>query len=105
MAFFESSFTQDATYWPPDRPDGYGGDAAGSPEPRKCRWQRKSTQFLDQHGELAMSDSVVYLSGDVLVGGFLALGANADADDRAQIRRVDISPSLDGNSQLVKAML
>lgn len=105
MTVYALNMPEVATYWPPGSPDGYGGFSASDAEDLKCRWQIAAKQYRDASGEIALSEAVIYVDRMVEVGGFLARGEAADRTEAREIRAVMVSPSLDGQIELVKAML
>ncbi len=69
---------QDAVYWPPAVADGFGRQSLGTPVDVKCRWDDQSEQFFDpKTGVIEISNAVVYVDQDVLLGGYLWLGTVA----------------------------
>lgn len=116
MAVYGLTMTQNALYWPPGTADGYGGFDDGDPEQVKTRWENKSVLFMDANGEEMQSSAVVYCNAEVRDGGHLALSSHDPATTsdsvlgtvRAlarEIRGVNKSPSVDGETILVKVFL
>lgn len=108
MQTYTRNMRQQATYWPPGQPDGFGGTTTGDPVAIRCRWENKAEQFRDALGEEATSSAVVYVDRELVLDGYLTLseysGTPVDAGAR-QIRQVQSSPSLDGQRVLHKVML
>lgn len=98
------------TYWAPGIPDGEGGKTYGAPQIFACRWQRKTTTYrAPVTGELRVGDHVVYISGEVLTGGYLAEGdqtaaASPQVADAKTILSVQKSPSFAGDRELIKVI-
>jgi len=80
---------QTAVYWAYTSTDEYGVKQVGSPVLIKCRWEDKSEEFLDSHGERQMSNAVVYVDRDTPIGGILMLGVLADITDSTNIKEND----------------
>ena len=104
--------TQEATYWPPGVPDGFGGlDFSGCmPVLIMCRWQDDAVLFRDAQGREVTSSSIVYVDRDVAVRGFLVLGDHTtELPHRVvgafEIRQVGKSPLLSESETLYKAFL
>lgn len=109
---YTGGMTQEATYWPPGVPDGFGGldFSSSTPVRIKCRWQHDAVLFRDVQGREVMSSSIVYVDRDVTVRGFLAPGDHTDeipleVVDAFEIRQVGKSPSLSESETLHKAFL
>ena len=105
MAYYTRNMTQDATYFPPDGQSAFGDLAFGSPVAVKVRWQNKADLFRDAQGREVMSSAIVYVDQPVTVGGRLGLGTLTDANEAREIRNAGESPSLRGDTTLVKAWL
>lgn len=105
MTVFADGLNQDGLYWPPGAPDGYGNVAVGDPAEVKLRWQDSVQQFRDRSGEIALSEAVAYIDQRVEVGGKLKLGTDVIPSEGKTVRAVMISPSVDAETELVKAML
>ncbi|MAK86389.1 MAG: hypothetical protein CMK96_05510 [Pseudomonas sp.] len=105
MAFYTDDMTHSATYFPPAGQNGFGDPAFGAPVSVMCRWEDRAVLFRDQQGREVMSDAIVYVSQDVAVAGRIGLGVLDDPAEAREIRQRGISPSLDGDEELVKAWL
>lgn len=113
MTFYADNMPHQATYWPAGQNDGEGGIAFGSTAPvlLACRWQNTKKLMRDAEGREFVSEAVVYLPQDVELLGQLALGDYtsvldpAEVDGAYEIRIVNKTSSLDGQSDLVKAVL
>lgn len=77
---FARHFKETVTYWAPAGNDGYGGRVVSAPVQQAARWEQRAEQFHTQTGEVDVSNAVVFLSGDVEVGGFLYLGTSVATD-------------------------
>ena len=75
---------QTAVYWPPGTVDAYGRPTQGTAVEISCRWEDAHEQFLDATGEEQTSNARVYVSQDVILGGYLWLGelASKPADPK-----------------------
>jgi hypothetical protein len=112
---YTGSMTQEATYWPPGLPDGFGGldFAASVPVLIACRWQDDAALFRDAQGREVTSSAVVYVDRELAMRGCLALGdhtalgagALQEVAGAFEIRQVGKSPSLSGWEALHKVYL
>jgi hypothetical protein len=99
---------QVATYWPPASNSGLGSLQYGSPVVLACRWQDEERLAVDNEGEEFDSVAIIYPDQVVEKGGRIALGEHVDLDpmtalpESLEIRRVDESPSLRGDTIMVK---
>lgn len=113
MSQYISSMNQVATYWPPGVSDGQGSTDFSTVDPVliSCRWQNDFVLFRDSEGRETTSSAVVYPAIEVEIGGYMALGDLTatgdprDVDTAFEIRQRYRTHSLDGISQLDKAML
>lgn len=102
-------FPQQITYWPAT-PDGFGGNSFTTPQTIKGRWEDHVEETVDGMGNKLISNAVVYLDADVVVGGYLYLGVSAAADPTLvvgtfPIRRFSKTPDIRSASYLRKAVL
>lgn len=103
---YNRHFTQQATYWPPGSPDGFGGISYGTPVEIMCRWQSDNALYRDAEGQEFTASSVVYLSEGIEVKGQLAKGHHSTMPDGArEIRNIYETVTLDGRMTLTKAIL
>jgi hypothetical protein len=110
MSFLNAFLTQTATYWAPGAPDGYGGYTFASPAQLRVRWENRSVAATDQNGKQFLSRSIIYLENDVVLDGYLFLGASSTVDPRGVAGAVTIKdfrkvPSLDGSEFERRALL
>lgn len=112
---------QTATYWGSPEPDGYGGLRFAAPVVIAVRWEDRIDLFLDADGNERRSQGRVYSTYPLENNAFIMLGdqtsttsttstgtsnATFTPSHRAwQIKRVDQTPSLDGDQTLYKAFL
>jgi hypothetical protein len=75
---------QRAVYWPATSIDSQNRVVLGTPVQIDCRWEEKSTEFIDIDGQPTVSSVVVYVDRDVTLRGYLWLGllASAPTDPR-----------------------
>ena len=112
---YTGSMTQEATYWPPGTPDGFGGldFTASVPVLVMCRWQNDAVLFRDAQGREITSSAVVYPDRELALRGFIALGdltssgagTPSEAAGAFEVRQVAASPSLAGDEILHKVFL
>lgn len=120
MTLRSLDMVQVATYWPPGVNDGFGGLDFSAVEPTLiyCRWQDTAKLFRDVQGREQVSDAIVYVSEEVAIRGWLALGdfvgtgagTAGDIDPVSvagayEIRQISVSPSLSNDEELWKVYL
>jgi hypothetical protein len=115
VAPYTGSMTQEATYWPPGIPDGFGGLNFTSSVPvlLACRWQDDAVLFRDAQGREVTSSALVYPDRELAVRGFLALGDHTgsgagtplEVAGAFEVRQIASSPSLSGDEILHKVFL
>ncbi len=110
MSWVDRNLKQAVTYWPPSTADAYGRSTYGPPVKIRGRWEDKVELFIDAQGREDRSEAVVYVSRDVVNGGYLYLGVSTNADPTVvagakEIRQTGKSPTLKANSFARKAML
>lgn len=101
MSFLTRNLRQQATYWPPGVPDGFGGTTFLARSTLKVRWEDKSELFVDAQGNEAVTSSIVYSAVDVLKKGWLFLGVSSSTDPTtlagaSEIRDFEKTPTLSG---------
>jgi len=69
---------QKATYWPPDKPGGWGGMAYKSPQEILVRWQDKQQLIRAKDGREVVSQAVIYTKDRVQLEGRLCLGVSTE---------------------------
>lgn len=110
---YTADMRQEATYWPPEGNDGYGGVLLGAPVGLMCRWQDQAVLFRSAEGREETSSAVVYPDRRLAVGGYLALGDGTSVPDprgqsgldAREIRQAGQSPDLVGSQVLNKVWL
>lgn len=98
----------DATFWPKDGNDGFGGVEYGAPIVVKCRWQDQQVLARDAEGNEFTSSAIVYTDQALSAEGRLARGEFADAtpvDSSREVRQVGESPNLRQTTELHKSWL
>lgn len=101
---YSRNMTQAATYYPPAGQNGFGDVSFGGGQSVMTRWQDKAELFRDEQGREVMSSAVVYVNQRCAIGGKIGKDSAA-VDDAREIRQVGISPSLRGDTELVKLWL
>lgn len=110
MSHYDSLYNQIITYWKPGVRDIYGKVSFDPPITLKGRWSDKSELFSDFLGQEIRSRSVVHVSIDVELGGYLYLGISSDPDPTSisnayEIRAVERIPNIPANFTNIKAIL
>ena len=113
---FTHSLKQTAVYWGAPVSTGAGGRTFADAVELDVRWEERHDMFIDAQGQEKQSSAVVFISQDVVVGGYLFLG---DLDDLSsgeeadpmivsgayEIRQFDKIPDAKGSSFMRKAWL
>lgn len=76
---------QDVTRWPTSV-SSYDGFSFQAPLLQKGRWEDQAIQFRTPGGEELTSRAIVYLSCDVEIGDYVALGDYTDTQDPTTIK-------------------
>lgn len=79
------SYRQEATYWGAPEHTGYGGITYAAPELMRVRWEAMPERFTNDRGEELVAQAVVYVTKDVEVGGYLALGNHQTVENPEDI--------------------
>jgi hypothetical protein len=92
-------YKQTATYWGAPMPNGTGGYTYAAPITMQVRWEERQEQFSNEQGEILVSQAVVFVPQDVVVGGYLYLGTSTAPDPTSvdgayEIRRMIKIPDL-----------
>lgn len=74
----ENQLKQAAVYWGNPSSDGYGGRTFDDPVEINVRWSDRQEMFVDTQAREQVSRAVVYVATDLVIGGYLYLGALAD---------------------------
>ena len=102
---------QDITHWPTPTKDGFGGFTFVAPVLLKGRWEDKQELFRVKNGEEVLSEAVVYIDTDVVIGDYIAENdqtATADPttlQEAHQVRQFIKIPDLRQTDFERKAML
>ena len=108
MSWYTDLLKEPAMYWePPDR-DGLGGYVWGSPSSLNSKWEDTKNLVYSSTGASIVSNTVVYVSSLVKVGGYLHAGSplNDPTQEARQIISVDFVKSLKKQETVVyKAFL
>lgn len=107
---------QDAVYWAPGAPDGYGGRTYATPAELKCRWEDTARRARGPDGEEFITTAVVWVDEDLALGGLLYLGTLADLTDSEEadpqpvggalaVRQFEKIPDLRGSVFVRRALL
>jgi hypothetical protein len=70
---------QKALYWGTPQSDGYGGFTFALPIVVEVRWEDRVENYIDASGETKVSQAIVYLLQDVVVGGYFCLLTSEEA--------------------------
>jgi len=80
MSYIDRNLRQNASYWPPGTPDGFGGVNFGAPTTIKARWEDKAVLFIDRAGVESRARARIYVNQDVELRGYIYLGVSASTD-------------------------
>jgi len=96
MSWYSDLLRETATYWSPPSRDGYGGYVWSSPSTILSKWEEVSNLIYASDGSHIVSSTVVYLSIDVVIGGYLYAGSTLLSPPEAarQIISIDTIKSL-----------
>ncbi len=72
---------QKALYWANPVPDGFGGVTLDLPLVLSVRWEDRHEDFIDSEGIHTVSNSIVYVSQDVVTGGYIHLLSKGEGLD------------------------
>lgn len=100
---------QTLTYWAKadvDNTDLYGKPGSVAPVQLKCRWEDHIEQVRSKSGEEFTSKTRVFLTDDVDIDGYVALGVHTEADPSVidgayEIQNIGKIPDLRGIQSLV----
>lgn len=126
MGILEKMLRQTAVYWPPEQKDSFGRTTFGEPVEIAVRWEDGYAETVDSgtavqgfkpSRTVQAFSATVYVpelpgGGEVAVGGYLWLGALADADESptanagaVQVKSFSKLPTLKGTKFLRTAMV
>lgn len=71
---FDRLLKQTAVYWGGPSYGGYSKKTFAAPVEVSIRWEDKQELFTDSQGKEKLSQAVIYLNQDVVVGAFIYLG-------------------------------
>lgn len=92
-------------------PDGNGGNTFSAPALVQGHWEDRQELLRDKKGEELTSLAIIYLSADVALGDYLALGDQTatadpiDLTDAEQVRIFNKTPGIRVNDYERKAIL
>lgn len=109
MTPYTRNLNQNATYWAPTGPDGYGGFAFASPVLIACRWQDKLDMVRNADGDEVVSQIIAYVDRQLARKGWLTLGDQTSSasptTDAQEIIARGSSPDLAATRVLYKVWL
>jgi hypothetical protein len=115
MSLITKMRKQKAVYWPPStRRDQYGRPIAEAAVEIDCRWEDRTDEFITTTGERQLSNALVYVDRDIVLGGVLLLGTLDTVMDITdpknnegafEVLRFDKMPNLKGTEFLRTAYL
>ena len=79
--------TEDAVYWPPGQPDGFGQTVSEDPVQIKCRWQNDQRRRVSTIGSEFISQAIVYCEQELAYNGWIWRGLLADAEFKSAPRK------------------
>lgn len=79
--------TEDAVYWPPGQPDGFGQTVSEDPVQIKVRWQNEQQRRVSARGVEFISQAVVYCDQELAFNGWMWRGLLADAEFKSAPRK------------------
>ncbi len=75
---------QKAVYWPKEGEDDAGNPEFGEAVEINCRWEDIGELFIDENGTEQVSQSIVMVDRDVVLGGILWLGELEDLESQTE---------------------
>ena len=102
MPIGAANYRQVATYWGAPVQSNFGGVSFAVPILVKCRWEDRNELFIDNAGNEARSNAIVWTFNRLEVGGYLFKGDSSAVSDPTtldaalEIRRSDEIPDLRG---------
>lgn len=107
MKLSQRNRNQISTRWTPDTLDIYG-NATWISSSLKVRWEDKKEKTVDIEGNDIISNSIVYLGEDILIGDYLYLGSSASVsppEGSFRVRNFSKTPNLASTDYIRKAIL
>jgi len=95
---FTRLLKQTAVYWDSPSYDGYSKKTFADPVEISIRWEDKQELFMDSQGKEKLSQAVIYINQDVVVGAFIYLGTLSELGSSEEG-----DPYLVANAKEVKA--
>lgn len=74
MTMVSRMLKEDITRWPVSGSNGYGGFTFDTPIKVKARWEDRAVLFRTLDNEEEVSNAVVYMAEDIVVGDYFAKG-------------------------------
>ena len=74
-------FIHSAVIWPKEGIDVYGRPSWGMPFVITCRWEQRTTVFVDQGGQQARAANRVYVDRVLSMGDFIVKGDDLDLSE------------------------
>ena len=109
---YTTHLVQDAVYWPPGTPDGYGGTSGKTPQAIKVRWEDHVVRMMNNAGEEFTSKARVFTSiqldyGWLFLGTIAATGGSEpeDLDDAHRIQVLNRTQNTSGTIVVREAIL
>lgn len=114
MSLIKRMRKQDAVWWAVTGQNSSGENLYDAPVEVKCRWEDVAEQFTDAMGQIAISNSRVYVDRAMKVGDILWKGKLAEVVSQMQpfqnagayaIRKFGQIPNLKNSETLLEAKL
>lgn len=107
---YTSHLKQVCTVWTVTGSDLYGKSTYASPVTKACRWEEKTEEVVDKHGETYMSKARVFFAESIPLESYVYLGTSAAADPTTvsaarEVRQVATTPDLRALKSLQVAYL
>ena len=80
MSIITKMLKQNCVYWGPPVLDGDGGSTFPTGVAVKCRWTNVAGEVPDARDVSEMASHEIYVASDVVIGGYVYLGALAAVD-------------------------
>jgi len=81
MSIITTALTQNAVLWMYTGRSGFGKDTFAAAVQIECRWDDTQELFLDAEGEERLSNAIIQVDRDIILGSYLLLGALSSANN------------------------
>lgn len=111
VGFLKKKLTQKITYWEPNGRSGFGEQAFKTPVLLQGRWEDAEELKLTKNGELELIKAIVYVTDEINLNGYMALGDYTNQPDpyqvagASEVKKIETNVSVDGKTYFRKVYL